>query len=155
MGSNLDLSVTSMSWQSMDNACLSGLPALLLSMMMAHRFMVTVGTGEGALCKSSSVLQWSSEAGLISGPILGIWRPNHKASCSAYLFIFLCFEILFDGLHVCTPRACRAGEARRGLRSLRTAVKDSFKGPRGRWEFNLGPLEEQPVLHPSFQPHGF
>ena len=50
------------------------------------------------------------------------------------------------------------GEARRGCRSSETGVKGSCEHPRGCWELNLGPLQEQYGLliteQPSLQCHG-
>ena len=40
-------------------------------------------------------------------------------------------------------------EARIGHQIPRTGITDGGELPRGVWEINLGPLEEQPVLSPA------
>ena len=48
-------------------------------------------------------------------------------------------------MHVCAPLTCLV-RPEGGDRSPGTGVTDSCEPPRGCWELNPGPLEEQPVL---------
>lgn len=52
------------------------------------------------------------------------------------------------GLHVCKCTACmpHTGAQHKSLRSLRTVVAGGCEMPRGRWEENLGPVQELQVL---------
>ena len=58
-------------------------------MITTVRSVVTVGSVVGALYKPSHVIQHCFEAGMISRPILGIWRPNYNG----ILFVSLSFVL--------------------------------------------------------------
>ena len=67
-----------------------------------------------------------------------------------FLFFFLFFLFLRVLVFVCVcissydiPRVCRSEESRS---SPETGVTGCYELPRGCWEVNLGPLQEQSVL---------
>lgn len=52
-------------------------------------------------------------------------------------------------MHVCAPDVCRVPPRAEGIRYLGTGVIDGYELQCGSWDWNLGPLGEQP--EPSLQ----
>lgn len=69
-----------------------------------------------------------------------------------YISIYGCFTYLYAST-TCIPGVC--GSQEEGTRSSKIGVTDGGEPLYGCWEFNLGPLEGQPVLltaEPHLQP---
>lgn len=79
------------------------------------------------------------------------WVRYHKVYTLIILGLFILVHVfMFVWIHVCVPSVPRDGN-----RTPRTEVTDGCALPTGCWEWNQGPLQEQPVLLNAEQSHHF